>query len=228
VSPSRLPEGSRGFLTPDARHRANPAERNPRARAPVSLYPEGCSASALPEVSALTSFTCAPVRLGFASRRALLRFVSARSLRALHSQPRSPPVSVHMSRRAWPARSPSPRGDPVAPLARLTFRTSTPQGRGVVVTPVVIDQCQQPTILFSKTGTHVSVHFASRIPTRRNGSRFTPYRASLGDHACLSRVLSSRAASTCVPSMLRRPTGPRQNTHFGRPKPSSAILRLPA
>jgi hypothetical protein len=49
-------------------------------------------------------------------------------------------------------------------------------------------------------------------------------RASLGEGACLSRALSARAAPTSVPSMLRRPTGPRQNAHFGRPKPSSAMI----
>jgi hypothetical protein len=59
----------------------------------------------------------------------------------------------------------SPLGGPTAPFARLTSRTSTPQGCGAVVTPVVIDQCQQPTILFSRNG--------------NPSSRFTPLRASL-------------------------------------------------
>jgi hypothetical protein len=44
-------------------------------------------------------------------------------------------------------------------------RTSTPQGCGVAATPVVIDQCQQPTILFSRDG--------------NPSSRFTSLRESL-------------------------------------------------
>jgi len=65
----------------------------------------------------------------------------------------------------------------------------------VAATPVVIDQCQQPTILFSRDG-NPSSRFtplrASLRVTMAHGPRRS--RASPGEHACLSRVLSSRAA----------------------------------
>jgi len=133
-------------------------------------------------------------------------------------------VFVHTSRRAWPARSP-----------RLTAIRARRSHGSRPEHPLLRDEewwrprssstnVSNPRFCFQETGTLVSVHSASRIPTRRSGSRFTPYRASPGEHACLSRALSSRAASTCVPSMLRHRTGPRQNARFGRPKPSSTNI----
>jgi hypothetical protein len=86
---------------------------------------------------------------------------------AASSSPATKPAPLHVTR-------PGGSGElgplslcsgPSAPLARLTFRTTIPQGCGVAATPVVIDQCQQPTILFSKDG--------------NPSSRFTPLRASL-------------------------------------------------
>jgi hypothetical protein len=91
--------------------------------------------------------------------------VSTRSLRALHPQPGSPPFHVTCPEGPDELGHLSPHSDPNAPLARLTIRTSAPQGCGTAVTPVVIDQCQQPTILFSRDG--------------NPSSRCTPLRASL-------------------------------------------------
>jgi hypothetical protein len=156
-----------------------PRSAIPRARAPVPPSPR-CSGPALPEVA----LSRAPPVLSYdpvSPHSRASTFVSARSPRALRSQPHSPPFFVANPGGCGVLGHLSPHGGPVAPLARLTFRTSVPQGCGAAATLVVIDQCQQPTILFSQERLakrwepSVSVHSASRIPTRRSGSRYTPF-----------------------------------------------------
>jgi hypothetical protein len=125
-------------------------------------------------------------------------FVSTRPLRASNSQPNSPPFSFTCPGRLGQLGHLSPHGDPGAPLARLTSRTSTPQGCGMVVTPVVIDQCQQPTILFSRDGNPRlgSLCFAHPYASQR----LTVHAVSSRPRCpCLhvARVVSSRRNNMC-------------------------------
>jgi hypothetical protein len=92
-------------------------------------------------------------------------FASAHSLRALNSQPRSPPFSFHVSRRAWPARTPfaSQRSGRAARTAHVP--NTHPAG---------MRSGGDPGHHRPMSATHDFV-FKRREPT----SRFTPLRASL-------------------------------------------------
>jgi hypothetical protein len=91
---------------------------------------------------------------------------------------------------------------------------STSQGCEAAATPVVMTNVSNPRFIFQRWVTHRLGSLRFAFPSRHGGSRYTPLRASLGGHACSSRAFSSLAASTCVPSMLRRRTGyPAERSH---------------
>jgi hypothetical protein len=113
--------------------------------------------------------------------------------------------------------------------AALVSGIRSPWERRTVVIPVVIDRCQQPTILFSRPATlrpgtlhsvfpHLAVARASRRPSQPRRSRLQ-----------VTGALSSPAAFPRVPRMLRHPRDPRQNAtcrvHQRRPRPSRAKAR---
>lgn len=132
---------------PDARHRVHPAERNPRARAQSHRHPKVqrfCLSrrrrSHEPRLCSRTT------QLRYTLRAST--FVSACPPRAFARNHTHPLIVANPGGYGVLGHL-SPRGGPVVPLARFTFRTSVPQGCGAAATLVVIDQCQQPTILFS-------------------------------------------------------------------------------
>jgi len=151
-----------------------PRSAIPRARAPVRPFPEGIGATACRKFRSCELNPCSrTTRFHLATRVSTL--VSTRSLRAHHPQPH--PFSFHVT---CPEGSGeldhlSPHSGPRAPLARLTSRTSTPQGCGGGGDPGR-NRPMSAThdSVFKRWEPIVSVHSASRIPTRHDGSRSTP------------------------------------------------------
>lgn len=162
----------------------------PRSAFPASsssslAVPEGCGASALPEVSL---FRAPPVlsydpvslydtRFHFCFHAHAASFSLAAKLSS---------VPCHTSRRAWRARSPfaSRRSERAARTAHVSnihpagMRSGGDPGRHRPMSATHDS-------FFKRREPVVSVHSASRIPTRRSGSRYTP--------------LSSQPRWTCLP-----------------------------
>lgn len=110
-----------------------------------------------------------------------------------------------------------------AARAALVLGRRSPWERRTLVIPVVIDRCQQPTILFSRPAPFVPAH-STRCSHTSRWLALHGATASLGVRGCITRAFSSLAASPRVPSMLRHPRDPRRNAtrrvHRRRPRPS--------
>lgn len=199
-----------------------PRSAIPRARAPVPP-PRRATLLPVPEMflsrgSSVLSYDSVSL-----SRHAST-FASARSQRASHPLPNSPSFNVTLSEgsgelghlRLTAIRTHRSHGSRSECPLRRDAERRRPRSSSTNVS--------NPRFNFQSwvTPRLGSLRFA--YPSRHGGSRSTPFRASLGEHVRSSKALSTLAASTCVPSMLRHPRDPRQNARVGGTRPSSAII----
>lgn len=221
--PLAHPEVCEASQRTDACHRANLAVYV-SASSSSRVYPPR-RAGVLPFGDVpLTRSIRALVRLGF-TRDTRFRFCFLRAHSELFTRNRAHPVHCHVSE------GPGGLGH-----LRLTA-TRTHRSRGshsecplrrdaeVVATPVIIDQCQQPTIhCFQRWAPVVSVHSASRIPrvaVAHGPRRFEP--ASVGAPAFRGRYLPSlhlRAFRACFVAARDA----RRNARIGWPRPPATMI----
>jgi hypothetical protein len=177
--PSRNPEATRlpNALTPVIVSISRSALASSSSRSTVTLR---CSGSCLCGGGSLTSSTCALVRPSFATRCAHpLLFLRAR--RELFARNHTRSGLCRKSRKVRRARSPfasrrsgrAARAAHVPNICSAGMRSSGDPGRHRPMSATHDSVFKR--MVAKRWAPVVSVHSASRIPTRRSGSRYTPF-----------------------------------------------------